>query len=46
MSDVMNRLRTRMPNQRSGPAVLPPGVRPRRDRDLSTCARLVRRAFF
>ena len=46
MSDVMNRLLTRMPHQRSRSEELPPGIRPRRDRDLSTCARLVRRAFF
>jgi predicted N-acetyltransferase YhbS len=46
MSDVMNRLLTRMPHQSSRSAELPPGVRPRRDRDVSTCARLVRRAFF
>lgn len=46
MSDVVNRLRTRMPPQRSRPPALPDGVRPRRDRDVSTCARLVRRAFF
>lgn len=46
MSDVVNRLRTRMPTQRSRPPGLPPGVRPRRDRDVPTCARLVRRAFF
>lgn len=47
MSDVMNRLLTRMPRQRTGASPpLPPGIRVRRDRDLSTCARLVRRAFF
>ncbi len=45
MSDVMNRLRTRMPTQRRPPD-LPEGVRRRRDRDVATCARLVRRAFF
>jgi predicted N-acetyltransferase YhbS len=47
MSDVVNRLRTRLPHQRTGdPAPLPSGIRVRRDRDVATCARLVRRAFF
>jgi predicted N-acetyltransferase YhbS len=46
MSDVMNRLRTRMPIQRSQSEPLPSGIRRRRDRDLAACARLVRRAFF
>ncbi|CAN5409379.1 GNAT family N-acetyltransferase [soil metagenome] len=46
MSDVVHRLRTRMPTQRHRPPPLPDGVRLRRDRDVPTCARLVRRAFF